>query len=466
MKKETKTKRKLKKGLIKKIIIFIISLIVVISCIIGGIYWVNLNKEDIIQVFTRYNYKIYKTNYDKIEVFDDKYIIEKDSDNIIQKITSFNNSVLYQNSDDNTVYNIIEGIDDQLYMYNIDKTINLYSISNKTKKLVNNIDNNKSNVVPIVYIDLYNHEKLIGFYGNNSIYTIDKKQYNINDYELIGNNNKNKIINYNKNEIIVIKNNKYGIYDITNNVTLINPKYDKINNYDDTYYVAFKDGNAGIINSKNKILLNFDYDNIKKNIVIKNNKMALLNNNFEVITKYDFKDSDNTSYVVDINRRFLLITNGSSYAINSNGSYDTIKENIMYLDNNNNFYYSYNDSEKEFVIYDKNLDKKYSIFVDNYDINNGTIYKFGNTIIINDTYYNFETGEELKKINQNILDLSNTKIIYLNNRLNIYVNDKKIYSYDYDIKNNKGQYMTVINNSINNGFYITNDDEILVIRKK
>ena len=87
MKKKTKKKRKLKKGLIKKFIIFIFILILGISCILGGIYWVNLNKEDIIQVFTKYNYKVYKTTSDKIEILDDNYIIEKDNTGVIEKIT-------------------------------------------------------------------------------------------------------------------------------------------------------------------------------------------------------------------------------------------------------------------------------------------------------------------------------------------------------------------------------------------
>lgn len=466
MKNKTKKKRKLKKGLIKKFIIFIFILILGISCILGGIYWVNLNKEDIIQVFTKYNYKVYKTTSDKIEILDDNYIIEKDNTGVIEKITSFNNTVLYQNSDnDKTIYNVIEGIDSQLYIYNIDKTINLYSI-NKEKRLVNSIDNSKNNTVPIVYIDSNNHEILLGFYSNNYVYTLDKKQYTINGYELIGNNDKSKIITYNKNEIIIHNNKKYGIYSIKENVTLLEPKYDKINNYDNTYYVAFKGNDAGIINSRDNVLLDFNYDNIKKNIVIKNGKLAILNNNFEIITKYDFKDPTNSAYVYNVDKNYLLVTSEMAYLINNNGTYTSFKENIMNFDNNYNFYYSYNDKDKEFVIYDKSIDKKYSIFVDNYDINNGTIYKFGNTIIINDTYYNYDTGEVLDKINKNILDLSNVKILYLNGKLNIYINDKKIYNYEYDINSNKGKYMNVINNNINNGFYIINEDEILVVRKK
>ena len=463
MKKKTKKKRKLKKGLIKKFIILIIMLIIGIACITGAIYWVNINKEEIIQVFARYNYKVYKTTSDKIEILNDNYIIEKDKDGIVEKITEFNNSVLYQNNNDKTVYTLIEGIDNQLYMYSVDKNIDLYCI-NKEKRLIATIDNSKKNIVPIIFIDSNNHEILLGFYGNNSVYTLDKKQYTINGYELIGNNDKSKIITLNKNEIIVVKNNKYGIYDIKDNVTLIDPKYDKINNYDDTYYIAFKGKEAGIINSKEKVVLDFDYDLIKKNIVIKNDRLALLNNNFEIITKYDFKD--NNAYVLTIDRKYLLVTDGVAYLINNNGTYSSIKENIIVCDNNNDFYYSYNAKEKEFVIYDDNLDKKYSIFVDNYDIKNGTIYKFGNTIVINDTYYNFDTGEVLDKINMNILELSNVNIKYEKNNINVFVNDKKIYNYEYDVKTNKGKYMNVINNNINNGFYIINDGEVLVIRKK
>ena len=465
MKNKTKKKRKLKKGIIKKLIIFIIILIIGISCISGSIYWVNINKEDIIQVFTRYNYKLYKTTYDNVEILNDNYIIEKDESGIVEKITDFSNSVLYQNNDDKTTYTIIEGIDNQLYFYSIDKSIVLYSI-NKEKKLVTSIDNSKKNIVPIIYIDSNNHEILLGFYGNNSVYTLDKKQYTINGYELIGNNNNNKIITYNKNEIIIVKNNKYGIYDIKDNVTLIEPKYDKINNYNDTYYIAFKGKEAGIINSNDKVLLDFDYDNIKKNIVIKNDKIALLNDNFEIITKYDFKDPKSSAYVLNINKNYLLVTEGISYLINNNGTYASIKENIIVCDKSNDFYYSYNSNEKEFVIYDENIEKKYSIFVDNYNINTGTIYKFGNTIIINNTYYNYDTGEILEKINKNILELSNVSIKYTNNNLNIYLNDKKIYSYEYNVNMNNGKYINIINNNINNGFYIINDGELLVVKKK
>jgi hypothetical protein len=465
MKKKAKKKKKLKKGLIKKFILIILILLIVVLCAIGGTYWVNLNKEEIIQVFTRYTYNKYRTNYDKFEVLYDNYIIEKDSDDSVQKITTFNNAVLYKNNDsDNTKYTVIEGIDNKLYLYNIDKVVNLYSLDNKYKEFVINID--KKDIVPIIYIDSNNYERLMGFYGNKTVYTLDKKQYTINDYELIGNNDKDKIITYNNREIIVKKDNKYGIYDIKENVTLINTKYDMIHNYDDTYYIAYKGKDAGIINSNDKVLLDFDYDNIKKNIVIKNDKLALLSNNFEIITKYDFKDSDNSAYVLDINKKYLLVTGVSSHLINNNGSYTTIQEDIMVCDGNNDFYYSYNDKEKEFVIYDENINKKYSIFVDKFDIKNDSIYKFGNTIIINDTYYNYETGEVLKKINRNVLELSNTKVSYNNGNIDIYLNDKKIYSYEYDIKNNKGHYMNIINNNLNNGFYIINDDELLVIRKK
>ena len=94
MKKKAKKKKKLKKGLIKKFIIIILIFIVIILCAIGGTYWVNLNKEEIIQVFTRYTYNKYRTNYDKFEVLYDNYIIEKDSDDSVQKITTFNNAVL------------------------------------------------------------------------------------------------------------------------------------------------------------------------------------------------------------------------------------------------------------------------------------------------------------------------------------------------------------------------------------
>jgi hypothetical protein len=72
------------------------------------------------------------------------------------------------------------------------------------------------------------------------------------------------IYKYKDNKYLAMKDNKYGIIDVNNNVvvpfdydTLDNPHDDSIN-----YLIAKKDNKYGVINDSNEIIIPFNYDTL------------------------------------------------------------------------------------------------------------------------------------------------------------------------------------------------------------
>ncbi len=146
---------------------------------------------------------------------------------------------------------------------------------------------------------------------------------------------------------------RYGLYDFKQNQYIIENKYEQLAYAFGDYYVAQKDGKAGIIDSSERVIMDFEYDYIAPFdgyfIAGKSGKLAVINQNLEFITDFVF-DGPNTynyypccgdlaefeSHMKD--GKILIITNtnyhdgnkppSSTYLINPDGSFKIYQDYV------------------------------------------------------------------------------------------------------------------------------------------
>ena len=210
-------------------------------------------KEETIEVATKTSYFL-DDNYLYVEDGDNGYITGLEG-NVVLKLDKKHNLVegstnylVYRESNEakNTKFIIKKVSEDRVidvikvepegssgYLY--DNKGNLVGVYDKTGSRLHVITNNVSKVIDL---------------GSNMIYSFALAE------------GENKYIYNSRYAVILGGDNKYGLYDVKDEKILIEPSYEGIEYLYSDVFVGIKNGKSGLINSNNKVLLDFDYDYI------------------------------------------------------------------------------------------------------------------------------------------------------------------------------------------------------------
>lgn len=509
---------------------FFILVIIIGLVILGGylfikyaepIEWKNKDKNPVISETKNVEVTSYTTELENgtLRVINNKYLVEYDAD-AIYKIMDLDLNVLYEGNEEDKYY-LIEGVNNQLYAYSITEVensavINLYILENE--KLVEVKEFAKTGVY---YVPLIDDNYLIGIVGNDcylndvledvcstEIFTLDEKEDVLEEYSVIGDlnlgtSNTTPIYTRNANYVSIFntKNEKYGLYDLANHKIIIKSNYEQLyTTYGDAFVVA-KDDRMGIIDKKLKKLVPFEYDFIDINsshyVLSKNNKLALMDNEYNLINDFDidyvnysdvsinngyvyrdslFRTNSFTSFKIDDG--YVLgnkITGQDGYGYLSNELiYVKDKEKIKVLKNKEYFgyediLYSYSFKDGKLVIYNSDLEVKYSIDLSSYDYEDypSVILVNGNTIMVtldSELYFDFESGQEIDGILDVTYNIGDLVIQYTNedNTVKVYEGDKVIAKYDYNPLVYKKPYNMIDEDS----FYYMDDENYVKIGKR
>lgn len=477
----------------------------------------RINSSDT-DVETDISYVSYKKEYDKLTVIGNKYLIDSNDDNI--KIMDLDLNILTE-LEDETDYQFFIGIDGNLYAveyFDLDTSVNalfLYVLENdKLVQVKEFVDDNT------VYNLILNNAKLFGIYEQKKVNDKDgiiweKAIYKLNGDRLeLGNywlESGSALIDayddydvVNNNYVVVSKSDDgkslFGIYDLNIGKLIVEVSYDAIYATEKDAFIVEKDGKTGIINSKRKLLVDYEYDFIADNgdfyVVSKNNKLAIMNSDYELITDFDFdlqsydKDFEPTYYYqlccAHVNGfdaymfedKYVLSINGSeryftdtdyekheTYIINEDGTYLTIEAN--YFDINGKYATASLSESRELVVYETEEFKEvYRLDFSDYDYDE-LIYSemFGDSLIVSfdsDIYYSLEDGKE-KDANITYVKGDVTfKYNYDEEIVTMGIDGKK---YDFDIYNLDISEVYPVD--LENGdFYFITSDEFVKINKR
>ncbi|MBQ8659598.1 MAG: hypothetical protein IJ475_02005 [Bacilli bacterium] len=495
-----------------------------IVLIVGGIvlftwYWYkniyepnkNVQTNEVIDENTKFELVSLKAE-DDFFVLEDTYVIFYEREEV-NKVTDIRGNVLFEG----------EVIGDSYYL---DKDNNLYVVSYESgdysnKAIVNKLVDGKFEELitlgrdNVFYSAVLYNDRLIGFTGyntntdnyfdeadNNDVYyALGKEEVEIGEYHLIGDEiliTIDQDVYTHSNDYIVISKiinskEKYGLYDLNENKIVIEAEYDDLIAVSNDAFIAVKDGMSGVIDSKSKKIVDFLYDFIAPFdghfVVSKNDKMALMNANYEFITKFEFEyeESDfkvdydyrnnyftfNTVSSYKIGDKYVLNNHNMAldydyeyydeniYVINSDGSYDTVEaEAFVYSDD---LIYSYLDGV--YTFYNDDMSEKYSIDMNEYDKYKESVLDYGvvelfnrNTLIlINDYYFNYEDGNEVDSILEWKHEVGNVVVNY----------DVESESYIVYIDGDSGTKVdAVVIDMLEDGtFYFRTKDEYVTIKR-
>lgn len=295
-----KIKKKKDEGIIKKETIggiIIISLLLLVLITYMMFYMNNKNKH--------------KTNTDK---FIDKSsnLIYVMNDNSFIKVDKTNNEIdtkkvigkyncklddcdIYENTIFNPIYDnkfIVLKENNKVFIYD-------YRLNIITSEYYDEIIDKKDNYF---IVKSNNHTCLIDIEGNNLIPC---------DYDEI-------IINSKYNNLVKVKlNDKYGIYDIKNNLLLIDTIYEELDITDINYYKVYKDNLWYVIDKNNNIITNgysYIYPFNKGFIALIDNKLEILKYslNEELLNDAIIEVQDN-NYKISLNNSILTIETDKVY---------------------------------------------------------------------------------------------------------------------------------------------------------
>lgn len=454
-----------------------------------------------------------------LRIINNKYLIEYDAD-AIYKIMDLDLNVLYEGNEEDEYY-LIEGINNQLYAYSImevenSAVINLYVLENE--KLVEVKEFAKNGVY---YVPLIDDNYLIGIVGNDcylndeledvcstEIFTLDDKEQVLEEYSVIGDLNlgtsdTTPIYTRNSNYVSIYNtmNEKYGLYDLVNHKIIIKANYEQLYTTYGDDFVVVKDDRMGIVDKKLKKLVPFEYDFIDINsnhyVLSKNNKLALMDKEYNFVTDFDinyvnysdvsinngyvyrdslFRINSFTSFKIDDGYVLVnKITGQDGYGYLSDELiYVENKENIKILKNKEFFgyediLYSYSFKDGKLVIYNNDLEVKYSIDLSSYDYEDypSVMLVNGNTIMVtldSELYFDYESGQEIDNILDVTYNIGNLELQYTNkdNTVKVYESDKVIASYEYDPLVYKKPYNMIDDES----FYFMDDENFVKIGKR
>ena len=402
----------------------------------------NDDKNDEIVLGDKYKSYKYGLNIDgKYQVINNKYFVA-DSPNEF-KIMDLKTNVLYEG--DKTLHNsAFEGLDGKIYIFSIKETDKEteYFISSLKNGKVNHINNfilSNKKYMPFIFTK-DNKEYLEGFVEYE--HKDDKDIYNFYDLDFhkhelgtnipLGNQGiftgedvykqdyKNCILFANNDSNVT----KYGLYSTSYEKNVIEPIYTNLISNKHGNFIAEKDGKAGIVNYLNEVLVEFEYDFIapfRDGYVVSNNdKMAVMNKDYKMITDYqiDFRrklenSRDSHYYYIEeggVSNDFALYKVGSKYILkewdNPNSKNPGMDYYIIYESGNlkkgsepifevaDDLIYSYD--FKNIKLYNDEL-KVYLTIPWSKDIDDIRMLD-PSTLLINDSYYNIKENKRLESL--------------------------------------------------------------------
>ena len=295
-----KNKKKKDEGIIKKETIggiIIISLLLLVLITYMMFYMNNKNKH--------------KTNTDKFIDKSSNLIYVMD-DNTFIKVDKINNEIdtkkvigkyncklddcdIYENTIFNPIYDnkfIVLKENNKVFIYD-------YRLNIITSEYYDEIIDKKDNYF---IVKSNNHTCLIDIEGNNLIPC---------DYDEV-------IINSKYNNLVKVKlNDKYGIYDIKNNLLLIDTLYEDLDITDINYYKVYKDNLWYVIDKNNNVITNgysYIYPFNKGFVALIDNKLEILKYslNEELLNDTIIEVHDN-NYKISLNNSILTIETDKVY---------------------------------------------------------------------------------------------------------------------------------------------------------
>ena len=483
----------------------------------------NVEKEEEKEqvVAGEYQVKSYKAeNGHSIDVLNDKFIYEFDDDSFdLFKVMDIDGNVLFEGKEKYSYF--YEGIDGKFYLVkeetaDNENVISLYKFNDKKAELVKKIVQPNIYFVPVLKDDVKDgKELLIGYYGvkvsmddgESSLekayyYNLEGKEYTSEEFYFDSDKARLSVGDpcYTNNEKfmkIQKKDNKgkYGLLDLEKFEIVIEPFYDELfTNYDGKTLIAVKDDKAGIIDENQKKIVDFEYDFIDRNkgfyVVSKDNKLAIMDENFKLVSDFEFDYQDgglsdmeysytlcctnfNTFSAYKVGDKYILVTNAYeiirnlnykksiTYVIKNDGSFDSITANDFVV--TDDLIYSYSKAKKEYTVYDKSLTPKYSVDASKYDFGSVlNLERDGNTLAFEGkkVYFDYETGEEIDEPRDYEYSFENVRVQYGHGKVNMLVDDKNVYSYEYK-PFGESKYL----NNIENGVYYLTENEAVVLKK-
>ena len=443
---------------------FLILLIITVV-LVGGVYiWYTRFYDpsrdswlaNIIEKTKENEYEIVKYNTDnKLKQYGD-YIVEYKNNNLY-KVMNLKGEELI---DDKIEFdNIYLDSNDNLYLLTneedeLNNIIKIYKLEDKEFKEYKEYGEEDHKFYPLIYNDYLfgvveeykTYDELI---IKSIVHTLDNKDYVIDSGNIQSEKLSKTNIDISSNRYLIIKsidNNKYGIYDLASDSQIIDYKYDYLSFVKEDIFIAKQNKKVGIITSKLKKVLDYNYDNViyKNDLFIAslNNNISILNNNYEEVTNFD----------LDNKERSLIDPILSMNAYKFNDTYIVLSTSIYKIENNekevldiNNFVvnddliYSYNKDKKEYIIYDKDLKEVSKIDLSKYDIEYSKLYLMNpSTIALNNKnkiYFDYNTGEVIDNPNDYEYEFNNIKYKYSgkDNTIVISENNKELESFKYNV---------------------------------
>lgn len=452
-----------------------------------------------------------------LDVIDDRYVIET-KDSTLYKVMDMDRNILFEGKEEYS--ELYVGIDDELYLiFNDAKNegyLSLYRITNKELEEVCVLNTPNYYYVPMLNT-IGDKVKLTGILGqsynfseevedfdmSNEVRDLEGNQQEIKDYIFEGDNTRLGFdvplySNSSRYYVVYTENgSKRGVYDIENEEMVISGKYSELYTTKDGNYIAVKNGKAGIISLKSKILVDFKYDFISDHgdfyVVSKNNKLGILDKNFKVIIEPKFTYQEDEEYGFNYNEKegfynsfeaykyndkYVLTINANelegkldyklheTYVIDSTGEFITIKANEFKL--YDNLIYGYDKESKKYTIYDNVFAEKYTIDLNGYDFEGYPKLEYvnENSIVVymdSTLYFDSLTGVEIEELKDAafVVDKIEFKYSNKNKEVTLKVNGTVLSTYDYDPQMG----MNFYNNIKDNMYYYVSDNLYVMVRK-
>ena len=375
----------------KKTLVFII--VILLFFVLGvACYIVSFSKNNDSEINLKIN-QIYSSDYE-LTCIDNQYFIGSYEKNKIDVIVDNNGTEIYKGNEDIYFDGIYKLKDERYLIYNNRNNMLVTYIfdGNNVEKYYEIKD--VSYVKPIIYTST-NKEYIVGFASmidnNLYLYGLDNSGIIVvPSVSIVGDNsNSDAYYIYNEKYLVVMNTDSlYGVITL-NGQLVIDYKYkDIIGNENDTFIALNKNNKYGILNKNNEVIVNFNYKVIDKFdtyylFVNSNNKMALYDNDYKRITKYEMEYNTLIEYSLrsESNSISLYKVNGKIAVINNNledfngTEYDKHKAYI--IDNGkilkkieqigfgyDNIVYSY-DKNFNIKIYNSDLNLLFEVQLDN-----------------------------------------------------------------------------------------------------
>lgn len=360
-------------------------------------------------------------DYSSAKVFFNKYILITSKDEKKEVITDLDGNIILKVTPSWKFY---EGPENSIYAINLNYTEdNNYIVKRIKDNLVHDIIKEKADGLLISK----ENNKLLGIYkkdtSKDTYYIFDGNNYNTSTPNYLGaySNTSNEVKNiYNNRFMITFETSgedfkNYGIFDVRSNKQITDGLYDHIEHLHDDIFVAEKNNKSGIINTDNKILLDFKYEVIAYSndlyFVGENNKLKVLDKNLNdlnieidvpKLNLYSYSSHSGTINPFDLTKyqnsvivRVGYLPGGTSeYTIvNKNGTKTTLDKG--YIGFAGDYLVHSNENDTFINMYDGTMTLKHKIDVQEKAIRLDNINLFlNNTLVINkNKLYNLDTDK-------------------------------------------------------------------------